>query len=61
MENYIISFNCIASCTFFLRRNCVNPSEVLERGETYIKVSADFMRQANWIGSHYVLQIIKEN
>ena len=57
---YIISFHCHASCEAFLKKNSVAPSELIEKGNTYIKVASDFMKQADWINSSYVYQIKKE-
>jgi hypothetical protein len=57
---YIISFNCNASCKAFLKKNSITSKELIEKGNTYIKVASDFMKQANWINSSYVYQIKKE-
>jgi len=57
--NYIISFHCIASLKLFLKKNSISDSEILEKGNTYIKVNYSFMNQANWINSSYVYQINK--
>ena len=57
---YTISFNCYASCKAFLKKNSVAPNELIEKGNTFIKVDSSFMKQANWINSSYVYQIREE-
>jgi len=57
--NYIISFHCIASLKAFMKKNSITDSELLEKGNTYIKVNYSFINQANWINSSYVYQINK--
>ena len=56
---YIISFHCIASLKAFIKKNSIVDSELLEKGNTYIKVNSSFINQANWINSSYVYQINK--
>ena len=56
---YIISFYCIASLKAFIKKNSIADTELLEKGNTYIKVNSSFINQANWINSSYVYQINK--